>query len=88
MKISIEQKICISMSSTSLYFLSRNLTKKFFQSYFDRLYKTYGFHALDRLFDPAVQLFINNHSVTFTRNPILFNCSQGFTRNFGISQLS
>ena len=32
--------------------------------------------------------FINNRSVTFERNPILFNCSQGFTRNFGISQPS
>ena len=29
------------MSSTSLYFLFRDLTKKFFQSYFDRLDNTY-----------------------------------------------
>ena len=31
------------------------------------------------------KLFINNHSVTFERNPVLFNCSQEFTRNFSIS---
>ena len=34
------------------------------------------------------KLFINNHSVMFERNPILLNCSRGFTRNFGISQPS
>ena len=34
------------------------------------------------------KLFINKHSVTFERNPVLFNCSQEFTRNFGILQLS
>ena len=34
------------------------------------------------------KLFINNHSVTFERNPILFNCSQEFSGNFGISQPS
>ena len=34
------------------------------------------------------ELFINNHNVTFERNPVLFNCSQEFTRNFGISQPS
>ena len=40
-KISIQQKICVSMSSTSLYFLSRDLMKKNFQSYFDRLDNSY-----------------------------------------------
>ena len=30
-------------------------------------------------------LLINYHSVTIDRNPILFNCGQGFYRNFGIS---
>ena len=29
---------------------------------------------------------INNHSVTIEGNLILFNGSQGFTQNFGISQ--
>ena len=29
---------------------------------------------------------INDHSVTIEGNPILFNCSQGFTQSFGISQ--
>ena len=31
------------------------------------------------------KLFINNHSVTFDRNPVLYNCSQEFTRNFDIT---
>ena len=30
------------------------------------------------------KLLINNHSVTFKRNPILINCSEEFTRNYGI----
>ena len=30
----------------------------------------------------------NNHSVTIEENPILFNCTQGFTKKFGISQPS
>ena len=34
------------------------------------------------------KFFINNHSVTFERNPILFYCSQEFTRNLSISQPS
>ena len=33
------------------------------------------------------KLFINNHSVTIERNPILFNCSQEFTENFGTAFL-
>ena len=33
------------------------------------------------------KLFINNHSVTFERNPILFNGSQEFTQNFGTAFL-
>ena len=35
-----------------------------------------------------LKVVINNHSVTIEGNPILFNCSQGITRNFGISQPS
>ena len=31
------------------------------------------------------KLFINNHTVTFEWNPILFNCNQEFIRNFGLS---
>ena len=34
------------------------------------------------------KVVINNLSVTIEGNPILFNCSQGFTQNFGISQPS
>ena len=34
------------------------------------------------------EVVINNHSVTVEGNPILFNCSQGFTQNFGMSQPS
>ena len=31
---------------------------------------------------------VNNHSVTIEGNPILFNCRQGFTQNFRVSQPS
>ena len=34
------------------------------------------------------KVVINNHSVTIKGNPILFNCSQGFTQNLGILQPS
>ena len=36
----------------------------------------------------SYKLVIKNHSVTIEGIPILFNCSQGFTQNFGISQPS
>ena len=42
------------MSCKSLYLLSRDLTKKKFQPYFDRLDNTY--QGSTRLFDPALQL--------------------------------
>ena len=31
------------------------------------------------------KLVIKNHSVTIEGNPILFNCSQGFTQNWHIT---
>ena len=34
------------------------------------------------------KVVINNHSVTIEGSPILFNCSRGFSQNFGISQHS
>ena len=34
------------------------------------------------------KLFINNHSIKFEQNSLLFNSSQEFTRNVGISQPS
>ena len=34
------------------------------------------------------KVVINNPSVTIEGNPILLNCSQGFTQNVGISQPS
>ena len=34
------------------------------------------------------KVVINNHSITIEGNPVLFNCSQVFTQNFGISQPS
>ena len=34
------------------------------------------------------KVVINNHNVTIEGNPILFNYSQEFTQNFGISQPS
>ena len=34
------------------------------------------------------KVVINNHSITIEGNLILFNCSEGFTQNFGISQPS
>ena len=61
------------MSSTSRYFLSRDLTKKFFQSYFDRLDSTYtGFTrstgCSDRLFDSSeVKKLSNKHVIISIR---------------------
>ena len=46
------------------------------------------FYAISCVVTSAYKLFINNHSVTFERNPILFNCSREFTQNLGISQPS
>ena len=43
------------MSSTSLYFLSRDVTKKFCQSYFDRLDNTY--QGFTRLTGNSIRLF-------------------------------
>ena len=43
------------MSSTSLYFLSRDLTKKIFEPYFDRLDNTYTGFA--RLTGYSIRLF-------------------------------
>ena len=34
------------------------------------------------------KVVIKNYSVTIEKNPILSNCSQGFTQNFDISQSS
>ena len=31
---------------------------------------------------------INNHSITIEKNPVLFNCSQGFAQNFGTAFLN
>ena len=51
----------------------------------DNLPRLWG--KLSRITFPY-KVVINNHSVTIKGNPILFNCSQGFTQNFGISQPS
>ena len=32
------------------------------------------------------KVVINNYNVTIEANPILLNCSQGFTQNFGLSK--
>ena len=37
---------------------------------------------------PLYKVVIDNHSVMIKGNSILFNCSQGFTQNFSISQPS
>ena len=51
----MKQKICVLMSSTSLYFLSRDLAKKNFQFYFDRLDNTYT--GFTRLTGYSIRLF-------------------------------
>ena len=42
------------------------------------------FHAIEYGGTFSYKVVINNHSVTIEGNPILFNCSQGFTQSFGI----
>ena len=87
---------CLDSREWGLYFLLRKMN--FYSSYdidyflcdiiwCDNLPRDWG-----RLLQVTslYKLFIDNHSVTFERNSILFNfnCSQGFTRNFGTSQRS
>ena len=55
---------------------------------FDRYCPNYGPSSHRSQVPSPYKLFINNHSVTIDQNPILFNFSQEFTRNFGIWQPS
>ena len=65
-----------------------NFGLKFLQYIFNILYFRIKQKKI-RFFQPKLpDYYLNNHSVMIEGNPILLNCSQGFTQNFDISQPS